>query len=79
MRPEMEAANPDVAADAEIPVCKKLRTKMYFVVGREHVDLRRSGPTAQYWCATTAYVLGPDDVLCCPEVCQPGRACFEPE
>ena len=73
----MEAPAQDVAV--EIPVCKKLRTKMYFVVGREHVDLRQSGPTAQYWCSQTAMVIGPDDYYCCPEVCQPGRACFEPE
>jgi hypothetical protein len=52
---------------------------MYFVVGREHVDLRSSGPTAQYWCSQTVTVLGPDDFYCAPEVCQPGRACFEPE
>jgi hypothetical protein len=32
-----------------VPVAK-FRTKMYYVVGREHVDLRKSGPTAQYWC-----------------------------
>jgi hypothetical protein len=68
----------DVALD-DVPVCKKLRTKMYFVVGREHVDLRSSGPTAQYWCSQTVTVLGPDDFYCAPEVCQPGRACFEPE
>ena len=63
----------------DVPVCARLRTKMYYVVGRQHVDLRRSGPTAQYWCAQTTTVLGPDDVYCCPEVCQPDRACFEPE
>ena len=36
---------------------------MYYVMGRDHVDLRESSPTAQYWCARTATVLGPDDVL----------------
>ena len=52
--------------EAKVPVCKRLRTKMYYVMGRDHVDLRESSPTAQYWCSRTA-------------VCQPGRACFEPE
>jgi hypothetical protein len=52
---------------------------MYYVMGREHVDLRESSPTAQYWCSLTATVLGPDDVWCSPEVCQAGRACFDPE
>ena len=64
---------------SEIPVCRRLRTKMYYVVGRDHVDLRESSPTAQYWCSRTTTVMGPDDVYCCPETCQPGRACFEPE
>ncbi|MGE0452174.1 MAG: hypothetical protein AB7O37_06745 [Vicinamibacteria bacterium] len=60
------------------PICRRLRTKMYYVVGRDHVDLRSSSPTAQYWCSQTATVMGPDDVYCSPEVCQPGRACFDP-
>ena len=66
-------------AHEAVPVCKRLRTKMYYVVGREHVDLRESSPTAQYWCARTATVIGPDDVYCSPEACQPHRACFEEE
>ena len=44
------------------PVCKRLRTKMYYVMGRDHVDLQVASPTAQYWCSLTATVLGPDDV-----------------
>jgi hypothetical protein len=64
---------------ADIPVCKRLRSKMYYVMGRDHVDLRTSSPTAQYWCSRTATVLGPDDVCCSPEMCQAHRACFEPE
>ena len=63
----------------EIAVCKRLRTKMYYVMGRDHVDLKVSSPTAQYWCAHTATVLGPDDVYCSPENCQAHRGCFEPE
>jgi len=52
---------------------------MYYVKGRDHEDLRRSGHEAQYWCAKTTTVLGPDDVYCSPEACRPGRACFERE
>ena len=66
----MEAPAQDVAAD--IPVCKKLRTKMYFVVGREHIDLRQSGPTAQYWCSQTATVIGPDIARKLHEALHPG-------
>ena len=60
------------------PVCRRLRTKMYYVVGRDHVDLTQDSPTAQYWCSRTATVMGPDDVFCAPAVCQPHRGCFEP-
>jgi hypothetical protein len=67
------------AADKVRPVCSRLRTKMYYVVGRDHVDLSEASPSAQYWCASTTTVLGPDDVYCSPRVCHPGRACFEPE
>ena len=38
-----------------------------------------SSPTAQYWCSRTATVMGPDDVSCSPEMCQPHRGCFETE
>jgi hypothetical protein len=64
---------------AAVPVCRRLRTKMYYVVGREHVNLRVSSPTAQYWCAHTTTVIGPDDLPCSPEGCQPHRGCFETE
>ncbi len=64
---------------ADTPVCKRLRSKMYYVMGRDHVDLRVSSPNSQYWCSRTATVLGPDDVYCSPEMCQAHRGCFEPE
>jgi hypothetical protein len=73
----METESRDLSAGT--PVCRQLRTKMYYVAGREHVDLSRSSPTAQYWCSHTAIVMGPDGVYCAPEVCRPGRACFVPE
>src|SRR4029079_11359617 len=63
----------------ETAVCRRLRTKMYYVMGRDHVDLREASPTGQYWCSRTATVLGPDDVFCSPQVCKPHRACFETE
>ena len=62
-----------------IPVCRRLRTRMYYVAGREHVDLRASSPNAQYWCSLTTTVMGPDEVPCNPETCQPHRGCFETE
>ncbi len=59
------------------PVCKRLRTKGYYVTGPDDVDLVEFSPTASYWCAHTVTVLGPDDILCAPEACRPGRTCFE--
>ena len=74
-----DATRSDATAErVETPVCRRLRTKMYYVMGRDHVDLSEASPTGQYWCSRTATVLGPDDVLCSPHVCQPHRACFEP-
>ena len=66
-------------AYAHVKVCRELRSKMYYVLGRNHVEMRRSSPSAQYWCARTAMVLGPDDVYCSPESCQAHRGCFDPE
>ena len=60
-------------------VCRRLRTKMYYIVGRDHLDVVEGSPSAQYWCSRTANVLGPDDVYCSPLTCCPGRACFEPD
>jgi len=79
--PEANQKDPEspATAPADTPVCRRLRTKMYYVVGREHVNLRESSPTAQYWCSLTATVIGPDDETCSPETCQPDRACFETE
>jgi len=62
---------------AAIPVCRRLRTRTYYVVGREHADLRVSSPNGQYWCTRTTTVMGPDEVPCTPETCQPDRGCFE--
>ncbi len=61
------------------PVCKRLRTKGYYVTGPDDVDLVEFSSTASYWCAHTLTVLGPDDILCAPEACRLGRTCFEVE
>jgi hypothetical protein len=70
---------PDATKTEAAPVCRRLRTRMYYLMGRDHVDLRVTAPNAQYWCARTTTVLGPDDVYCDPSVCTPARACFESE
>jgi len=67
----------NAGAPANVPVCRRLRTKMFYVVGRDAVELRESSPTAQYWCSLTATVMGPDEVPCSPETCRSHRGCFE--
>lgn len=61
-----------------VSVCRRLRTKMYYVLGRDAVEMRESSPTAQYWCSLTT-VMGPDEIPCSPETCRSHRACFEAE
>lgn len=63
----------------DIVPCRRIRTKMYYVLGRQAVDLTVSSPTTQYWCSRTATVIGPDDVCCSPELCAANRACYEAE
>jgi len=70
---------PLAKGEPDIVPCRRIRTKMYYVLGREAVDLRTSSPTSQYWCSRTATVIGPDDVCCSPELCGPARACYEAE
>jgi hypothetical protein len=61
----------------DVRVCSRLRTRMYYVAGRDHEDLREGAPNAQYWCALTTTALGPDDTYCSPSACRPSRGCFE--
>lgn len=67
----------DANENAQDAVCNRLRTKMYYVVGREHVNMRVSSPSAQYWCSLTTTVMGPDSLPCSPETCRGHRGCFE--
>jgi hypothetical protein len=70
---------PSANSEPDIVPCRRIRTKMYYVLGRQAVDLRTSSPTSQYWCSRTATVIGPDDVCCSPELCCANRACYEGE
>ncbi|MBK5256856.1 MAG: hypothetical protein JJE39_12545 [Vicinamibacteria bacterium] len=73
------SAIPSANSEPEIVPCRRIRTKMYYVLGRQAVDLRTSSPTSQYWCSRTATVIGPDDICCSPELCRSNRACYEAE
>lgn len=65
--------------EAKVAICRRLRTRMYYVLGRDHQDLFENSPSAVYWCSLTATALGPDGVYCSPAVCYEARRCFEPE
>jgi hypothetical protein len=60
-----------------VQICRSLRTKMYYVLGRFHNDVGESSPTAQYWCLRTMQTFGPDGHYVCPEDCQTGRCCYD--
>jgi len=59
--------------------CRQLRSRSYYIFGRDHEDMYEDAVSVPYWCARTTTVLGPDDVYCAPSVCRAGRACYEPE
>ena len=63
----------------ERTACRQLRTRGYYLFGRDHEDLYQNAESVPYWCALTTTALGPDDVYCAPSVCCGGRACFEPD
>jgi hypothetical protein len=63
--------------DNSAPVCKRLRNRGFDHAEPEEVEHFEFSPESACWCARTVTVLGPDDVLCSLDMCQPGRTCFE--
>jgi hypothetical protein len=57
--------------------CHGFRTKAYYINEGQGLDPSECAMTAACWCLHTTTVLGPDDLLCSPETCQPGRTCFK--
>ncbi len=62
-----------------VAICKCLRSKGFYLTGPGDADLVEFSPTSAYWCLHTVTILGPDDILCSPEMCRSGRSCFETE
>lgn len=56
--------------------CSRLRTKMYYVLGRDVPEMRDAVHEAQYWCGLTATALGPDGAYCSPRICDERRSCY---
>ncbi len=63
--------------ETSMPVCKRLRSRGFYNAEPDEMDHFAFSPESSCWCAQTVTVLGPDDVLCSIEMCQPGRSCFE--
>lgn len=63
--------------EAGTPVCRHLRTKALHVYGQDTPDAFVTSRSSSYHCLRTQFVTGPDQALCAPEECQPGRHCFE--
>jgi hypothetical protein len=63
--------------ETSMPVCKRLRSRAFYLAEPEEVEHFEFSPESSLWCSRTVTVLGPDDILCSIEMCQPGRVCFE--
>jgi hypothetical protein len=62
---------------ADAPRCTQLRSRLEAILGREAALVEETVPNAQYWCARTMTVLGPDEVYCSARACTEARSCFE--
>jgi hypothetical protein len=58
-------------------VCRHMRTKALYVYGQDTPDAVMTSRSSHYHCLRTQFVTGPDQGLCVPERCTPGRSCFE--
>jgi hypothetical protein len=61
----------------DLPVCKRLRSRGFYLTEPDEVEHFEFSPESSCWCARTSIVLGPDDILCSADMCLPGRSCFE--
>lgn len=62
---------------ADTAVCRHIRTKALHVYGQDTPDAFVTSRSSHYSCLRTQQVTGPDQGLCVPEHCHPGRDCFE--
>jgi hypothetical protein len=60
-----------------LPVCRRLRSRGFYLAEPEEGAHFEFSSESSCWCARTVTILGPDDVLCSLDMCQPGRTCFE--
>ncbi|MBI3950120.1 MAG: hypothetical protein HY314_06665 [Acidobacteria bacterium] len=70
-------AEPTATFTPALQLCRHIRTKMMYVMGRAELDLEIPSSTAQYTCLKTLSVIGADGGVVHMDDCQPGRSCFE--
>jgi len=70
-------AEPTATPTPALQLCKHIRTKMMYVMGRSELDLSIPNSTAQYSCLKTLSVVGPDGGVVSLHDCQADRDCFE--
>ena len=60
-------------------MCPSLMMKRILTHGMddELIDDRELPGDGYYWCLCTCKEVGPDDELCDPRSCLPGRACYD--
>ena len=59
-------------------VCKRLRNRAFYLAEGDEVEQVEFSPESACWCSHNLTILGPDQILCSPASCAPGRTCFEP-
>jgi hypothetical protein len=76
----MSTPLPQVPPVNASPVCRMLRTKTAFgMMSPEEDWTEGESTTAVYWCLGTMETAGPDNLLCHPDTCRAGRACYQAE
>ena len=62
----------------ESPLCRNLRSKKFFFLESMPLTAKDMiGLDNHCWCRCTQQVVGPDGSKVRPEVCGPGRKCYE--
>jgi hypothetical protein len=74
----MSATRPSEPAPLS-PLCARLRSKKYFLLGRAPMTDEDILDASQHcWCSRTSQLLGPDGEPSHPGDCRAGRSCYEP-
>jgi hypothetical protein len=61
------------------PLCARLRSKKYYLLGRLPLTAADILDGSQHcWCQRTQQAVGPDADIVHPDECVAGRDCFEP-